>query len=184
MDMLKPIETRYNGYRFRSRIEARWAVFFDTLGIEYRYEPEGFNLGNGVFYLPDFWLPELELWVEIKGASPSHEEIEKAALLAQQGDSPVIIFWSNFDAETEHDSLVYWKDGNGVFHSASGYHFDFDGVEEACLAARQARFEHREVQDEREAFDTQFIPAPERLHRSPGLLSDTTRASGADQSYP
>jgi hypothetical protein len=37
---IKPIETRYNGYRFRSRLEARWAVFFDTLGIEYQYELE------------------------------------------------------------------------------------------------------------------------------------------------
>lgn len=31
---IKPIETHYNGYRFRSRLEARWAVFFDALGIK------------------------------------------------------------------------------------------------------------------------------------------------------
>jgi hypothetical protein len=37
---------RYNGYRFRSRLEARWAVFFDELGVAYRYEPEGFELGG------------------------------------------------------------------------------------------------------------------------------------------
>ena len=37
---IKPIETVYNGYRFRSRLEARWAVFFDAAGIEYEYEPE------------------------------------------------------------------------------------------------------------------------------------------------
>ena len=42
--MLKAIETFYNGYRFRSRLEARWAVFFDSAGIEYVYEPEGFKL--------------------------------------------------------------------------------------------------------------------------------------------
>ena len=28
---IKPIETKYNGYRFRSRLEARWAVFFDMI---------------------------------------------------------------------------------------------------------------------------------------------------------
>lgn len=39
--MIKPIETYYNGYRFRCRIEARWAVFFNKMGIEYRYEQEG-----------------------------------------------------------------------------------------------------------------------------------------------
>ena len=31
---IKPIETVYNGYRFRSRLEARWAVFFRAVGIE------------------------------------------------------------------------------------------------------------------------------------------------------
>ena len=53
---IKAIETIYNGYKFRSRLEARWAVFFDNAVIEYEYEPEGFDLG-GVWYLPDFYLP-------------------------------------------------------------------------------------------------------------------------------
>ena len=34
MSNIKPIETIYNGYRFRSRLEARWAVLFDALGVE------------------------------------------------------------------------------------------------------------------------------------------------------
>lgn len=63
---IKPIETLYNGYRFRSRLEARWAVFFDTLNVEYTYEPEGIVLQNGEYYLPDFYLPKLETFVEIK----------------------------------------------------------------------------------------------------------------------
>jgi len=41
---VKVIETEWNGYKFRSRLEARWAVFFDNVGIEYRYEPEGFDI--------------------------------------------------------------------------------------------------------------------------------------------
>lgn len=64
--MIKPIETIYNGYRFRSRLEARWAVFFDAAGIEYKYEAEGFDLGDGVYYLPDFYLPKRDLYVEVK----------------------------------------------------------------------------------------------------------------------
>ncbi len=63
--MIKAIETVYNGYKFRSRLEARWAVFFDALGIEYQYEVEGFDL-DGTWYLPDFWLPEQKWWIEIK----------------------------------------------------------------------------------------------------------------------
>lgn len=71
---IKPIETVYDGYRFRSRLEARWAVFFNAAGIEYQYEPEGFVLPDGSWYLPDFYLPKVGgragkngLWVEVKG---------------------------------------------------------------------------------------------------------------------
>lgn len=64
---IKPIETVYNGYRFRSRLEARWAVFFDAAGIEYYYEPEGVRLSDGTLYLPDFYLPKSHQWFEVKG---------------------------------------------------------------------------------------------------------------------
>ena len=65
MSEIKAIETYYKGYRFRSRLEARWAVFFDAAGIKYEYEPEGFDL-DGVWYLPDFYLPWFKCYVEIK----------------------------------------------------------------------------------------------------------------------
>ena len=55
MNKIKAIQTEFNGYLFRSRLEARWAVFFDTCRIKYEYEPEGYDLGNGIMYLPDFY---------------------------------------------------------------------------------------------------------------------------------
>lgn len=75
---MKAIETFYKGYRFRSRLEARWAVFFDACGVKWEYEPEGFDLGDGNYYLPDFLLHDVRvwrdyfytldnLWVEVKG---------------------------------------------------------------------------------------------------------------------
>jgi len=42
--MVKP--TKYAGITFRSRLEARWAVFFDALGISWEYEPETFLVNN------------------------------------------------------------------------------------------------------------------------------------------
>lgn len=63
----KPITTIYDGYKFRSRLEARWAVFFHEAGIEYQYETDGFQGENGLYYLPDFYLPEFEVYVEVKG---------------------------------------------------------------------------------------------------------------------
>jgi hypothetical protein len=76
----RPIETQYKGYRFRSRLEARWAVFFDAIFAKWEYEKEGFNLG-GRRYLPDFWLPygcatppSWGFWVEIKPTPLTAEE--------------------------------------------------------------------------------------------------------------
>ena len=73
MSDIKPIETRYAGCHFRSRLEARWAVFFDALEIRWEYEPEGFDLEAGP-YLPDFRLRGLGgdglgkayVWFEVK----------------------------------------------------------------------------------------------------------------------
>ncbi len=62
---LKPLPTYYQGRKFRSRLEARWAVFFDAVGIRWTYEPEGYLVyGHG--YLPDYHLTDLGLFVEIK----------------------------------------------------------------------------------------------------------------------
>lgn len=68
---MKAIETTYSGVRFRSRLEARWAVFFDALGIKWEYEPEAFKLSDGTCYLPDFRLsyPSPHVggaWLEVK----------------------------------------------------------------------------------------------------------------------
>lgn len=84
---MKAIETHYKGYRFRSRLEARWAVFFDQLGIDWQYEPEGFEFNDGSRYLPDFYLPDMDLWVEIKGRSPSKAEIAKLRQLVRHTKS-------------------------------------------------------------------------------------------------
>lgn len=97
---IKAIETVYNGYRFRSRLEARWAVFFDTLRIKYNYEPEGFDLGKTGWYLPDFWLPKQECWVEIKGTVPSSGEEEKARSLSIQSNKMTYILWGGIP---QHD---------------------------------------------------------------------------------
>lgn len=69
---IKPIETVYAGHRFRSRLEARWAVFFDAMQIRWEYEPQGYIITDpwedeSRAYLPDFFLPGMDLWVEVKG---------------------------------------------------------------------------------------------------------------------
>ncbi|MBP7661589.1 MAG: hypothetical protein KA778_16395 [Burkholderiaceae bacterium] len=89
---MKAIETVYRGYRFRSRLEARWAVFFDELGLKWEYEPEGFERsgwmeGNGtVRWLPDFLLTETNTWIEVKGSNEQLiEDWERLAQLLDFG---------------------------------------------------------------------------------------------------
>lgn len=90
--MLKAIETKYKGYRFRSRLEARYAVMLDTLGVQWIYEEEGYELGSAGRYLPDFTIPASEkIWIEIKPSFPTLIEFDKARELARQGDGTVFI---------------------------------------------------------------------------------------------
>ena len=74
---IRAIPTYYKGINFRSRLEARWAVIFDRLGIDWHYETEGYDIqieqGLSIRYLPDFVLtggsircPD-PLFVEVKG---------------------------------------------------------------------------------------------------------------------
>jgi tetrahydromethanopterin S-methyltransferase subunit F len=36
---IQSIETIVDDTRYRSRTEARWAIFFETLGVDFAYEP-------------------------------------------------------------------------------------------------------------------------------------------------
>lgn len=77
----KSLPTEFQGISYRSRAEARWAVFFTTHRIPFDYEAEGFEMG-GMRYLPDFWLPIGKVWFEVKPDAPSGIELEKARRLA------------------------------------------------------------------------------------------------------
>jgi len=91
MSDIKAIETQYKGYRFRSRLEARWAVFFDKLGVGWEYEKQGYALPSGP-YLPDFWLPSIPCWVEIKPEQPTELESNLAGELGEYTGHAVYIF--------------------------------------------------------------------------------------------
>lgn len=94
---MKAIPTKYKGITFRSRTEAKWAYFFDLLGIAWQYEPEGYDL-NGLWYLPDFLLWSLDecfdnrIFVEVKPfIGPDEIGQEKIRRLAVESGSMVIV---------------------------------------------------------------------------------------------
>lgn len=95
-EMIKAIETEYKGYRFRSRLEARWAVFFDACNAKWEYEPEGFQLPSGKYYLPDFLIHNVDgrycgdLWIEVKGKM-TKEDADKIIEFNDNLRNPILI---------------------------------------------------------------------------------------------
>ncbi|MFJ6862266.1 PDDEXK family nuclease [Streptomyces werraensis] len=80
------VPTLYHGVTFRSRLEADWAATLDSKDIAWQYEPELITLPSGTLYLPDFWLPEIGTWLEVKG--PGIPRLEKTKELAQTRACP------------------------------------------------------------------------------------------------
>lgn len=90
---MKAIETTHRGCRFRSRVEARWAVFFDTLNIAWEYETQGYVVASEP-YLPDFWLPALGVWAEVKGSDQDSfkgRHVDLCRGLADETQHPVLL---------------------------------------------------------------------------------------------
>jgi len=88
MNNVQVIPTKYHDTLFRSRLEARYAVLFDALRMPWQYEPEAF--GNGVIgYLPDFWLPEQGVYIEVK--STDEYDHAKVELACHATEKPVVV---------------------------------------------------------------------------------------------
>lgn len=107
------IPTKYRGISFRSRLEARWAIFFDVLGIKYDYEPEAFEL-DGYCYLPDFWLLEQKIFYECKPEWPTDDEQAKASRLSEFTNRRVCISVGTprvYDFIGEEPAVMLFPDG-------------------------------------------------------------------------
>jgi hypothetical protein len=136
---IKAIDTTYRGYRFRSRAEARWAIFLDHAGIKWEYEPQGYVL-DGEPYLPDFLLypgTPGQTWLEIKAKFPDAAEIRKAQALARETGIRTYLYFGPCeqsgpgitDAVTDWDKYfegwvpeTFWSNEHGwLVHAGSAY---------------------------------------------------------------
>ena len=144
---LKAIDTHYAGHRFRSRLEARWAVFFDTMGWRWEYEAQGYELPHrisgreGVIrYLPDFWLPDLNAHAEVKGQLDRDDDLLRlldvaAAISAPHGgcgEGPDMIVFGQVPSEHSnfHPTVLHMHKG-GLFATPLTDSNRCDGMEVA-----------------------------------------------------
>lgn len=112
------IPTFYRAQTFRSRLEARWAVFMDRLDVRWFYEYEGFELVSGR-YVPDFWLPDMGKWLEIKPLDfepwgKDAESRDAKRCLEFQQTHPLVIFTGS---PAEQDNSQDWN----WYKNQSGY---------------------------------------------------------------
>jgi hypothetical protein len=77
--------TVYSGIQFRSRLEARWARFFDAIEWEWIYEPSVPEL-EGIQYQPDFLVSKPEyaepILIEVKPLTDDSMSFEQMRELA------------------------------------------------------------------------------------------------------
>ena len=144
--MLQPIETRYQGYLFRSRLEARWAVFFDRLNLHWEYEKEGFYLDDGTMYLPDFYVRSErgEGWfIEVKGDMTDSDSIRKQQALDRQPPPYALgcLLVGMLDFPSPSDEPRDWNHMNTIATTllADG---SYKRVMESVLSARAERFQN------------------------------------------
>lgn len=146
------LETRFDGYRFRSRTEARHAVCLKAMGIAFSYEKQGYRLPNpnGVkqhpwFYLPDLYLDDFATFVEIKGIAPTETECQKCALLSDMTGLDVVLVVGDPDPKAE---VLLFRPGNQRIEVITWWdlwwdHFGFppDRIRFAVQCARGERFD-------------------------------------------
>jgi hypothetical protein len=108
--------TLYGDTCYRSTLEARWACFFGSLRIPYVYEKRpGYRK---LYYVPDFWLPTMRAWVEIKPtlALFDSKAREKANRLVRWDRQPLIILTGTFtDSPPTYYGRLWVPTGSGDY---------------------------------------------------------------------
>lgn len=161
MKTISAISTEYGGFKFRSRTEARWAIFFDALSIPWEYEKEGYEIA-GVRYLPDFWLPTIKMFAEVKPGAfdraarnlaiqiNNQTGFEVLMLNGQPYNAPVKAV-SSIDGkvyETEYCLTNYHNyptEEHRFYCFPNDEERQWNDTEEACKIANSARFEFGET---------------------------------------
>lgn len=80
----------YSGIKFRSTWEVRFAKRLDEFGIKWEYEKHRFDLDECT-YTPDFYLPEQEVFWEVKGWLDSRSQRIALLFRSKYPEIPLVI---------------------------------------------------------------------------------------------
>lgn len=112
--------TRYNNRLFRSRLEARYAAFFDLLGINWEYEP--FDLKG---WSPDFLLrlKDYEFLVEVKPNSLINTDVYTKMYNATENTDYKLLLLSDVCVDLDFQTF----EGRMPLIESEGFTFSIDG---------------------------------------------------------
>ena len=111
---LKSFPCKYKEIEYRSKTEARVAEeVFDRYQIKFLYETETYIL-DGKLYSPDFYLPEIKTFIEVKGAADSDLSKPKKLLKTLQDQ------WENSEESKKYTD----RDGNVCFDGKNFWEWD------------------------------------------------------------
>lgn len=162
------IPTRYANVTFRSKLEARWALFFDLLDIPWKFESQGFvievrklsTIGDGSHvrgsfaYLPDFRVQyggEGDYWwLEVKGREPTKHELYKCGMLSRGTKQTVVLVSGGFtDNPKSHIYASQDAPTDMVWRWLNGFHLTTDEADRIMRTYKQASSEHFEATKKR-----------------------------------
>ena len=219
--------TDYDGHHFRSRTEAKWAVFFNEMGIKYEFEPKTFmfhpdEIGEmyiieplytydamfpdktkHIYYKPDFYLPDYDVWAEVKPTEFTRLEDGKLYLLVNKIKGTCIRLVSFpkhrvYLCETWHKGHIYqyycyldFKDNKFNY----GFNFDSERFrkgkqphrsDKICRAKRIAkewRFEGQMDNPERNIYNEILQSENGNIYRIKEILNARLIELGKDYKY-
>ncbi len=120
MATTESVSTRWNGHQFRSRREARWAIFLDAAGIRWKYEPRVITVSGrmrGIVYrwLPDFWLPQYGQFCEVKGFL-YHDGFARLMGIARGADRDIVVLGHANDPWTPRWPMQLHRHADGKLY--------------------------------------------------------------------
>lgn len=164
----KPKPTKYKGTKFKSVLEARWAVLLDTAVAvsDWKYEPTTVTDPNTLWtYTPDFLIvvSGVMYYLEIKPTPPTKEYLTSVLTFTRKLDHPVVMCIGTLWHKDPQPELLYldgrevekvsqsalFGNGTTAYREACQHRFDLPPKKDKASAAELQSHISKWVREER-----------------------------------